>query len=208
MLVISNLINTWEEHKDNHHNDTIYTSDIDFFDHYKLVNTTEYIADILEYLEGEHGLVLNNFQYENEYNIKGPIYIDFEKKNILTLDNAVCINTDTLNNYKLTIYNKNYFITTSQYLKPICVILFSICKNMEGLNYIFNNLLSYISYILPNYIIQIKPFEYNKISLPFSISFIDQLNITNLIYYHSQLDNTIYTICQTHNTAQMMETNV
>ncbi|UHB41799.1 hypothetical protein MrNuV_ORF076 [Macrobrachium rosenbergii nudivirus] len=190
---LSYLINKWEGHCATFEG-TTYISDLFFDDHFNLEHDDAYIAAVFEYLEGEYGLD-RDIYFEN-LQIDKPLLFNFREL-------QMCYITDTeilevINKYKLTIYNETIFATNSKYLIHICYMLFTKYKYLNGLQYIFKNLIYIISYILPNYISYKKPITEDWISMPFSLDFITVKNI-NIKYYHSQIVNTTYSLCPKKN---------
>ena len=194
-IFIKEHINIWEEFGDNRRNDTTYLSDIQFDEHFKISQLDDFIATVFEYLEGEYGLP-SNVQYDKFEISKYPIYINYNTLEMTLLDSGNCESVELLNKHKLTIFNSSYLITTSEYLKPIYVLLFSTFKTIEGISYICNNLISVISFILPAFV-DLKSTTCDYLSLPFSISFINLLTHSfKVSKFYSQIDQQLYTLCQ------------
>lgn len=194
MIDLQHLIKMWEEFGDNHRNNTFYMSDTDFKNYFSIKCHTEYISTVFEILEGEYGLG-RNVEYYNFKIPKTPLLLNYETLEMSLLDNENCSYTSLLEKYNLTIFNDSFLITTSEYLKPICLLLFSSYKTIEGISYVCNNLINIVSYVLPNYIVLNTKLECNVLSLPFSLSFMNQLNIDYEVnYYFSQIEGKKYNV--------------
>ncbi|QBB28665.1 hypothetical protein HgNV_060 [Homarus gammarus nudivirus] len=191
---MDNLITEWEGHGDTVHDDVTYISDVQFAEYFELVNTSEYIATIFELLDGEYG-ISRDVQYEENFIMpSNPLYINYDTNEMILFDDD-CLITKSLNKHKLTMFCSSFFITTSEYLKAICMLLFLTHSELVGFKYVCNNLFSIAGYILPQFINQTKYIDCEIASLPFSLSFFKTLKYTyNLKNYHSQIDNRTYQI--------------
>lgn len=190
---IKSHITIWERYKDNRRNDNIYLSDVEFNKHFELKYKEGYISTVFEILDGEYGFN-RDIEYYNFYVPKSPIIVNYKTLQ-LTILNSECEDVKSLQKHQLTIFNSSYLITTSEYLKPICILLFSTYKFVEGVSYVFNNLIEIISHVLPKFLIVKNPLDGNIISLPFTVEFVNEiLNKYEAKFYYSQIEKTLYKI--------------
>ncbi|UVX94923.1 hypothetical protein CsNV_063 [Callinectes sapidus nudivirus] len=195
MTSISNHVNAWVDHKCYRYNDTLYISDLHFEEFFGVDNIEGLVSTTFEVLEGLYGFERNIF-YDDLKFTDDPLFIDYDTGEISILSNSQCNDIITLKKYKLSLFSPDYMITTSYYLKPICSLLFSTYKTVEGVNYVCNNLVEIISSILPQFIFIKKPIDKDSISIPFSFSFIQNVNqLKNVKFIHSQVDNRTYKLC-------------
>nr|WOZ57645.1 hypothetical protein MmNV_52 [Menippe mercenaria nudivirus] len=191
---IHELVETWSKYKDNRRNEIQYFTDIDFIKHFKLVDQQGYISSIFEVLLCEYGFE-RTIQYEFLLFSNNPVLINFTTHEMSNLTDSSCPDIQYIIENHLTIMTEHLIITSSEYLKPICVLLFSQCRHIEGLSYTFANLIPIISCIIPYHIKVIKHNESETLSLPFTISFLEYLPFDFKIdKYHSQIENKIYKV--------------
>lgn len=189
---LKTVIEVWETFQDHQRNGTMYLSDLDFDNYFDLTSCDEYISTVFEFLEGESGFG-KSVEYTNLHIPHEPLYLNFKTLHMSLLDDESDRHVQILNKFKLSVYNPSFIVTTSVYLKPICMLLFSEYKAIEGVNYLCNNLIHSISHILPQYLQLKKKLCCDSISLPFSIQFLDQLNCGfDIKQFHSQIENKIY----------------
>ncbi|UOT91820.1 CmNV_061-like protein [Aratus pisonii nudivirus] len=190
MFLLNQYLNLWKEFGDHFRDDSVYLTDKDFNEYFTLVRLEQFTVTIFEYLEGEYGFSRNVY-YKNFEIPSQPLFIDYKTQEMYLLEDVNCNDVKLLIDYNLTIFNSNHLVTTSNYLKLICIFLFSSYKNVEGICYVCNDLIRIISYIIPQFIELKKDINSNRLSLPFSLQFLDHfpLDDLNLSEYHSQIDN-------------------
>ena len=189
MDILETLISKWEGQCGVFAHGT-YISDIDFEEHFHIVNHSLYITSVFEFLQGEYGL--DRGIYYNFLELKGILVFNFRERQMFTLEEGPLF--DDIVKNQLTIYNDTLFITSSSYLKPITFLLFTKYSYLEGLKYIFDHLIPIVSYILPDFISLKSPDPISWLSMPFSLNFIYLKNI-NIEYYYSQIENQVYKLC-------------
>ncbi|UBZ25652.1 hypothetical protein QKT26_gp62 [Carcinus maenas nudivirus] len=189
-------IKKWEELGDNNCNDTTYICDLDFIKYFSISDKDNYIETVFELLNGKYGFE-RNIYYDNICVNDDPLVINYNTLEMSVMNSDECLTTTALKKYKLTIFNTSHMITTSEYLKPICILLFSKYKNVEGISYVCNNLIHIISSILSQFVTIKEDIDCNTLSLPFSLTFLNNLNFENqdIKQIHSQIDNKLYKIC-------------
>lgn len=203
--MIKSLMVQWEARQDKDMisyqcGESIYISDLDYEKYFSLDNQEAYTEAVFEYIEGEYGGFERDIIYYDREHCTGtsPIAFNFQTGIMDVITDSEIL--DTLISNKLSIYNPNLCITNSLYLKDVLIYLFSSYKTIEGLAYVFKGILYALSEIIPFYLKQDIIITEEKISLPFSHTFLNwfELNSNTLKFYYSQIEHTWYAKdCQT-----------
>lgn len=185
-------LKTWKKYKDNIRDNRIYLTDKQFNQYFELVDQERYIAAVFDILNGEYGFE-RQIHYENWRNSTAPLLINYNTLEMEILSDVSCEDVKIITEEELTIITDSYLVTTSSYLKPIYILLFSSFRLTEGVSYVLNNMVLIASSVLPYFVKLKQTIDCEVISMPFSIIFFENLPLTyKLEKYHSQVTNKVY----------------